>query len=67
MIIGVMSDTHGNLAYMQRAANIMVRDFGAEALVHLGDDYDDAMRMDAMGRPLFASIRCLKPPFFVPT
>lgn len=54
MIIGVMSDSHGNLHNMQRAANFMVRSFGAEAIVHLGDDYADAMQMDSLDRPLFA-------------
>ena len=54
MILGVMSDTHGNLAYMQRACDMMVRKFGAEAIIHLGDDYKDAMEMDTKGKPLYA-------------
>lgn len=53
MLIGVMSDTHGNLKYMQRAAHLMVHEFGVEAIIHLGDDYDDAMQMDPYGRPLY--------------
>jgi putative phosphoesterase len=54
MIVGVMSDTHGNIEYMQRACDIIIDKFGAEAIVHLGDDYDDAQRMDRRGRPLYA-------------
>jgi putative phosphoesterase len=54
MIIGVMSDTHGNLAYAQKACDLMVRKFNAEAIIHLGDDYDDAHRMDTKGLPLYA-------------
>lgn len=54
MIIGVMSDTHGNLAYAQKAYDLMVDKFGAEAIIHLGDNYDDAMRMDRKGLPLYA-------------
>jgi putative phosphoesterase len=54
MIIGVMSDSHGNLDYMQRAANFMVREFAVKAIIHLGDDYDDALKLDAKGVPLYA-------------
>ncbi|MFH1830901.1 MAG: YfcE family phosphodiesterase [Pseudomonadota bacterium] len=54
MLIGVMSDTHGNLNYMQRAAYLMVYEFGVEAIIHLGDDYADAIKMDTHGRVLFA-------------
>jgi len=54
MIIGVMSDTHGNIEYMQQACNLMIDKFAVEAIVHLGDDYDDAQRMDTRGRPRYA-------------
>jgi len=49
MRIGVMSDTHGNLALMQRAADRMIDDFAVEVIVHLGDDCSDAREMDARG------------------
>ncbi|HEO69838.1 MAG TPA: hypothetical protein ENN80_01145, partial [Candidatus Hydrogenedentes bacterium] len=37
-----MSDTHGNVALMHRAAEAMEARFGATLIVHLGDDYADA-------------------------
>jgi len=54
MKFGVMSDTHGNLEYMQRAADRMVEEYGVDAIVHLGDDYADAMKMNLHGKKLFA-------------
>lgn len=42
MILGVMSDTHGNTPLMHRVADLMVRRLGAQVLFHLGDDYRDA-------------------------
>ncbi|MFA4875196.1 MAG: YfcE family phosphodiesterase [bacterium] len=54
MIIGVMSDTHGRLDFMQRAADLMVSKFKVDAIVHLGDDYTEAVKMDTKGRQLFA-------------
>ena len=41
MRFGVMSDTHGNHAFGNRAAERMT-DAGAEFIYHLGDDYEDA-------------------------
>jgi uncharacterized protein len=43
MIVGVMSDTHGHMDYMTKAAEWMIKDYGVESVVHLGDDYSDAM------------------------
>lgn len=54
MRLGVLSDTHGNLDFLQRAADILIRRFGVEAIVHLGDDMADALQMELRGRPLFA-------------
>lgn len=54
MIIGVMSDTHGRQDLMQRAADLMTSKFKVEAIVHLGDDYSDAMKMDTRGKTLYA-------------
>ena len=42
MILGVLSDTHGNRTLMVQVADRMVNELGAERLIHLGDDYDDA-------------------------
>ena len=41
MILGVMSDTHGNTPMMFSAAHRMVEDHRADVLIHLGDDYCD--------------------------
>ena len=41
MILGVMSDTHGNLRLMQDTAQAMRERFNTEAIFHLGDDYRD--------------------------
>ena len=54
MIIGVMSDSHGNVAMMQRAADLMLSKFAVDAIVHLGDDYADAKRLDSDGKPVYA-------------
>lgn len=49
-----MSDTHGRTDFMQKAADRMVGEFGVDAIVHLGDDYADAVRMNRYGRKFFA-------------
>jgi len=54
MKLGVMSDTHGNLDLMQRAADRMVNEFHVDAIVHLGDDCADAATMERRNTPLFA-------------
>lgn len=54
MRIGVMSDTHGNIESMQRAADLMVNEFEVEAIIHLGDDLVDTKKLDAHGVKLFA-------------
>ena len=54
MIIGVMSDSHGNIKLMQKAADLMLKKFKADAIVHLGDDYADAKRLDSKGKTVFA-------------
>ncbi len=41
MRIGVMSDSHGEIVNVRRAADQMCA-LGVELIVHLGDDYDDA-------------------------
>lgn len=54
MRIGAMSDTHGNLALMRRAADRMIDDFAVGVIVHLGDDCSDAKGMDTRGVRLVA-------------
>jgi len=49
VIIGVMSDTHGNTRLMRRVADMMGAEFGAEVIFHLGDDYGDGAELAAMG------------------
>ena len=41
-VIGVMSDTHGNLPFMHEAAELMTQAFDVETIFHVGDDYRDA-------------------------
>ncbi len=52
MILGVMSDTHGNRALMHRAAEWLVREAGAEVIYHLGDDYPDVQELQDSGYPV---------------
>lgn len=52
MILGVMSDTHGNRALMHRAADQMMQDAGTECILHLGDDYTDGEELGMAGYPV---------------
>ncbi|NLV41948.1 MAG: metallophosphoesterase family protein [Candidatus Hydrogenedentes bacterium] len=54
MILGVLSDTHGNLALMFRAADLLRDRFGASVLAHLGDDWDDALALAAAAPEVWA-------------
>jgi hypothetical protein len=45
MKIGVMSDSHGNIEYVRRAAEYMM-EAEVEYIIHLGDDYYDARILD---------------------
>jgi len=49
MVIGVMSDTHGNGALMLDVARLMTGTFQVEAVFHLGDDYRDALDLRQAG------------------
>jgi putative phosphoesterase len=40
MKIGVMSDTHGNIDNLEKAVEVL-KNLGAEKLIHLGDNYTD--------------------------
>jgi len=41
MKIGVVSDSHKNLTYLRKAVELIIKE-GAEYIIHLGDDYQDA-------------------------
>jgi uncharacterized protein len=49
MILGVMSDTHGNSRLMHDAAQTLTGDLRAELLFHLGDDYIDSEELILAG------------------
>ena len=54
MVLGVLSDTHGNSRLMHEAADAMTNRFHAETLFHLGDDYRDAQELLMAGY----NVRC---------
>ena len=47
MKIGVMSDSHGNIEYVRKAAEYMMEEEVAY-IIHLGDDYFDARVLDIL-------------------
>jgi len=49
MVIGVLSDSHGNLELMHNALVLLDR-CGATRIYHLGDDYSDVDGLVAQGR-----------------
>ncbi|MDX9971864.1 MAG: metallophosphoesterase family protein [FCB group bacterium] len=49
MLLGVMSDTHGNNDLMFRVAEQMVNDLQVDWIYHAGDDYRDAELLDFSG------------------
>lgn len=55
MKIGVMSDTHGHLDIMRRAASKMIEEYGVDTIIHLGDDSTDADELKAL--PI--DVRCV--------
>ncbi len=54
MILGVMSDTHGNVRLMHKVADLLSRKFAAEVIIHLGDDYADANQLEMAGHAVWA-------------
>jgi uncharacterized protein len=52
MILGVLSDTHGNHALLYRALDRMEQEGRPDTVVHLGDDYEDAEWLEASGFPV---------------
>ncbi len=51
--IGVMSDTHGHLDLMREAAEHM-QNLGANYIIHLGDDLEDAKKLNVAKCALLA-------------
>ena len=49
VVIGIMSDTHGNTGLMFRAADAMTDTWNASVIIHLGDDYADAQSLAYAG------------------
>jgi len=49
MILGVMSDTHGNTGLMLSVAASMSGLFSVKIIFHLGDDYRDAIELTQAG------------------
>ena len=54
MILGVLSDTHGNRKFLEQARKLAVNHFGASVLIHLGDNYSDAEVLMLKGTPVWA-------------
>jgi len=46
-MIGVMSDTHGNIENMKTVAKLMLEQ-DVEWIIHLGDFYKDALELDSL-------------------
>lgn len=54
MVLGVISDTHGNVRLMHKVADLLARQFAAEVIIHLGDDYADAGQLEMAGHAVWA-------------
>jgi putative phosphoesterase len=54
MILGVISDTHGNVRLMHRVADLLFGKLAAEVVIHLGDDYADAGQLEMAGHTVWA-------------
>jgi putative phosphoesterase len=52
MILGVFSDSHGNVDYLENAASYAARRGGADVFIHLGDNYSDAKVLNQFGKRL---------------
>ncbi len=49
--VGVLSDTHGNLGYLERTLDFLAG-FEIDAVCHLGDDYEDGDLIQERGMTL---------------
>lgn len=52
MIIGVISDTHGNMKLAHAAADRLRTEERVDLLLHLGDNYPDAEELGYAGHPM---------------
>lgn len=52
MIVGVISDTHGNRRLMHQVADYLRSRHKAELLIHVGDDYADAEELAMAGHTI---------------
>ncbi len=50
MVLGVVSDTHGNVEGLRQAVSMMLEAAPIDLFVHLGDDYDDALIFEEYDR-----------------
>lgn len=48
MRIGVLSDSHKNLDNLKSAARKLIEEEKVQAIIHLGDDYDDAKVLEEL-------------------
>ena len=55
MKIGVVSDSHGEMENLRRALKLM-REAGADHIVHLGDDYDDVTALSDQERAMIIQV-----------
>jgi putative phosphoesterase len=55
LLLGVLSDTHGNRKLMHEAATLLIDRLGATVLFHLGDDYGDGAELNLHG----CEVRCV--------
>ncbi|MDG5814448.1 metallophosphoesterase family protein [Chitinispirillales bacterium ANBcel5] len=46
MKIGVVSDTHKNIDYLQKASEFLISRQKVASIYHLGDDYEDVMGLE---------------------
>jgi uncharacterized protein len=53
MLIGIVSDTHGNLEAVSRVAASFL-EAGVDKVIHLGDDYTDIRELTAVGLQVIA-------------
>lgn len=52
MVLGVMSDTHGNRKLMHQVADLMQGQLDVNVILHLGDDFPDAQELAMAGHPV---------------
>ena len=52
MKIGLFSDSHGNVKNLKKAADYLTKDVKVDALVHLGDDFEDTKILEQYRLPV---------------